>query len=583
MDLMDEINKDNTMVFEHTDCIDSGSSENPFLDEFMINFLGDNSNGATSNSDILSDNSSSYNLGTSSNAILNVPQYQQKSYGQHQQQQQQQQQQYTSGSNGSSSYPSSPLVNQSSPLDHCSSSPETPFDFPTTAQYNEFLNSLPNQPTLNINTNITVNNNNNVNNNSPFTGILEQQPPTIQVDHENEKKSSKKRISESRVQTLVHPLTREELLKLTGKEPVKVIDQPTNSLEEERNVKKQRRLIKNRESAQLSRMRKKIYIEDLEKKISDLTSDNNSLKEEVLYLQSIVKQLASEQNLSTQSQTALANYNNQRKNMKAAGVCLLIIFFSFGVFFQNQQQSGTNSLTFVNNNNQNGATTHSLLSLPESSNESTVEQPVLSSPHQNRNNIGSSPDSQMSLLNQNKKRVLETTSSEQHLDVDNGGTGSSSSSSTHQKKRIKITTTEEDNESDVEVIQRPQRRGVGVNNEPTLTPVVLHNNDQRVVPPTSQDTPHSSYIICSDSARIVSQNLTQTTENMLNSNSTSPLTIGLVLPANSLDLGENTIPDRSVIEISCQVSNIRLWNYNGPSNSPLEHHDFENSIVVSTL
>ncbi len=56
------------------------------------------------------------------------------------------------------------------------------------------------------------------------------------------------------------------------------------------------RLIKNRESAQKSRLRKKMYIEDLENKVKavnaqneQLVQENNALKEEVNYLTRLIK------------------------------------------------------------------------------------------------------------------------------------------------------------------------------------------------------------------------------------------------------------------------------------------------------
>jgi len=53
--------------------------------------------------------------------------------------------------------------------------------------------------------------------------------------------------------------------------------------EEDRQMKRQRRLIKNRESAQLSRLRKKMYIDDLEKKVNALTQDNETLTKKVRF------------------------------------------------------------------------------------------------------------------------------------------------------------------------------------------------------------------------------------------------------------------------------------------------------------
>jgi hypothetical protein len=116
--------------------------------------------------------------------------------------------------------------------------------------------------------------------------------------------------------------------------------------EQERHVKRQRRLIKNRESAQKSRLRKKMYIEDLETKVKSLAThndmllqENNALKEEISYLTKFINKtpgLAEEIAQSRPKGTAPI------RNVKAAGVCLLIVLFSFGLFFNNVQQFGDN-------------------------------------------------------------------------------------------------------------------------------------------------------------------------------------------------------------------------------------------------
>jgi len=79
------------------------------------------------------------------------------------------------------------------------------------------------------------------------------------------------------------------------------------SPEDERNMKRQRRLVKNREAAQLFRQRQKAYIQDLEKKVADLSSTNNDfrarvellnsenklIKEQLLYLRNFITQAVS--------------------------------------------------------------------------------------------------------------------------------------------------------------------------------------------------------------------------------------------------------------------------------------------------
>jgi hypothetical protein len=78
--------------------------------------------------------------------------------------------------------------------------------------------------------------------------------------------------------------SREELLHLSSddfEEHIRQVSALRPLTASERNaIKRQRRLIKNRESAQASRQRKKHYVGDLEKKVGDLMSSNAKLKEE---------------------------------------------------------------------------------------------------------------------------------------------------------------------------------------------------------------------------------------------------------------------------------------------------------------
>jgi regulator of replication initiation timing len=103
-------------------------------------------------------------------------------------------------------------------------------------------------------------------------------------------------------------LSRDDLLKLSSKSLETYAQNlaATRPLteEEERQLKRQRRLIKNRESAQLSRQRKRMFIEELEsqvsglqadnrdlvKQVASLTSENQALKDELRNLQALIKQ-----------------------------------------------------------------------------------------------------------------------------------------------------------------------------------------------------------------------------------------------------------------------------------------------------
>ena len=59
----------------------------------------------------------------------------------------------------------------------------------------------------------------------------------------------------------------------------------TGSPDEDKEIKRQRRLIKNRESAQASRERKKLYVKGLEAKVEELTNKNSSLTSKLAELE----------------------------------------------------------------------------------------------------------------------------------------------------------------------------------------------------------------------------------------------------------------------------------------------------------
>lgn len=93
-----------------------------------------------------------------------------------------------------------------------------------------------------------------------------------------------------------------------------------------------------------------MYIEDLETKVKSvvtqnelLLQENNALKEEIKFLNKFINKtpgLAEEiaSNRAKGTTTPI-------RNVKAAGVCLLIVLFSFGLFFNNVQQYGDNGPT----------------------------------------------------------------------------------------------------------------------------------------------------------------------------------------------------------------------------------------------
>jgi len=147
--------------------------------------------------------------------------------------------------------------------------------------------------------------------------------------------------------------------------------------EQVKEIKKQRRMLKNRLSAHESRMRKKNHIDELEariaeinkdreelrQKVNSLTLENQQLKEEVQILRkeseenSVIQSvLNGVQNLTTATTPPAeppteapekqriyhSRPSSPSGNIKTMGVCLAVVLFSFGMFF-NSHPDFTNS------------------------------------------------------------------------------------------------------------------------------------------------------------------------------------------------------------------------------------------------
>jgi hypothetical protein len=153
-------------------------------------------------------------------------------------------------------------------------------------------------------------------------------------------------------------LTRDQLLSFSSEDfeafIAKVSSQRPLTAVEEKEVKRQRRLIKNRESAHASRQRKREFLEELQAQINELKderdslrADNCRLRENNAQLQEHVaileKQVQSQSHMRDlwQSMTTLRKTNlASSAGAKAAGVCLLIVLFSFGLFLNTNGAGG---------------------------------------------------------------------------------------------------------------------------------------------------------------------------------------------------------------------------------------------------
>jgi len=96
----------------------------------------------------------------------------------------------------------------------------------------------------------------------------------------------------------------------------------SSGTEEVRNLKRQQRMIKNRESACISRKKKKEYVTNLEDQIKALSSENNLLRNENENLKEKVRELENEKKLWTSS---ILNSSNGTKKATAAFAFLLIV------------------------------------------------------------------------------------------------------------------------------------------------------------------------------------------------------------------------------------------------------------------
>lgn len=327
--------------------------------------------------------------------------------------------------------------------------------------------------------------------------------------------------------------------------------------EEDRQMKRQRRLIKNRESAQLSRLRKKMYIDDLEKKVNALTQDNDTLTKKVATLVQENKQLSdqvSSLQIALKQSQANANKklvpsapsNNGNKNMKAAGVCMLVILFSFGLFFNIKPSDRYKEPTFHVGRVLTAIEEESKpLSLPDQENSSSSEQAS-------------------SIVS--RKRSAEDSLPVVRRAQEKQGFGSSRRKIIRAERKMKIDTDDGNEAGLVPLDQSPAK---------VSSSSSVHQHPQQLRHIIRQ--PDTRYIYCSEPQNIFAdatqhraRDEEDGTDDQYETNrqiNRQPL-ISLLVPANSSFPSIGVEHENSLMEITCKILSINLY----PSLVPLSNN-----------
>jgi len=272
--------------------------------------------------------------------------------------------------------------------------------------------------------------------------------------------------------------------------------------------------------------------DNLAKQVISISTDKRKLEEEVLYLQSIIKHSPALVNMVANKPSA--KFTNSTKNVKTAGICLLIVLFSFGLLFNGaspdlpfskRTRDDTNSRsigrTLKGVKDEKLDVTTKISEHPPVNESSIVE-------------VSASKKRTESALDKNYPE--KQTSSEKRID------------NTSSFKKKKITIAEESNKELVPIDTSHIR--------------YVKNNSVEVLQTHSLSRPDTSYIYCSEAQQVHS-----TTSSL--GSARDPQNIALLIPSSVLNATLDPRMDKSLLEVSCQVLNLHLWPMTSVANNTM--------------